>query len=46
MNIVARGTLIYYLKRYPNAAKQLELWYDDVKKLKWKKSADVLNDYP
>ncbi len=46
MNIIARGTLWYYMKRYSLAAKQLELWHNDVRKLKWKKSTDVLVDYP
>jgi mRNA interferase HigB len=46
MNILKRQTIIYLGKKYPRARKQLDVWYDEVKKAKWKGPADIKKEYP
>jgi mRNA interferase HigB len=45
MNIYNRSTLVNFWKKHANSKKYLELWYDDVSELVWKKPADVKKDY-
>jgi len=46
MNILKRQTINDLGKIYPRAKKQLEVWYDEVKKARWKGPADIKKEYP
>jgi mRNA interferase HigB len=52
MNIISRGTLIYYTQKYPNAKNQLLTWYNEFSKYDFEnlnqlkevyKSASIVN---
>ena len=36
MNIIARGTIVYYLERFPAAKTALSIWYAEFSKQKFK----------
>ena len=46
MNILKRQTINNLGVKYPRAKKQLDVWYDEVKKVKWKNPSDVKKEYP
>ena len=33
-------------EQYPRAKKQLDVWYDEVKRAKWKNPAEIKAEYP
>jgi mRNA interferase HigB len=45
MNIYNRTTLVDYWRKHSDARTALELWYHDVKSLKWQKPNDIKKDY-
>ena len=46
MNIIKRHTINNLGLKYPRAKKQLDVWYDEVRKAKWKGPADIKQEYP
>ena len=46
MNIIKRQTINHLGEQYPRAKKQLDVWYDEVKRAKWKNPADIKAEYP
>ncbi|MDB5273139.1 MAG: addiction module toxin RelE [Chitinophagaceae bacterium] len=46
MRIIKRNTLLDLAVKYPQAKKQLDIWYDEVIKAKWRDQNDVKLDYP
>ena len=44
MNVL-RNTIIELGIKYPRAKKQLEVWYDEAKKAKWKGPMDIKREY-
>jgi mRNA interferase HigB len=46
VNILKRQTIIFLGKQYPRAKKQLDVWYDEVRKAKWESPNDIKEAYP
>jgi mRNA interferase HigB len=46
MRIIKRGTIKVLGLKYPRAKKQLEVWYDEVKKAHWESPSEIKNEYP
>lgn len=46
MNILKRQTINDLGNSYPKAKKQLEVWYSEVKKARWKDPSDLKQEYP
>ena len=46
MNILKRQTIISLGLKYPCVKKQLDVWYQEVRKAKWKNSTDIKKEYP
>lgn len=46
MNILKRHKINVLGIKYPKAKKQLDIWYDEVKKAKWFDPADIKKEYP
>lgn len=46
MNILKRQTINQLGLKYPRAKKQLDVWYAEAKKAKWKSPADIKKEYP
>ena len=45
MWIIARKTLKEYQRQYPEAARQIDAWYDDAKRAEWSEPIDLINRY-
>ncbi len=45
MQIIARSTLIKFLKRYPDAEQPLKSWFQEAKNVDWKTLNDIKNQY-
>lgn len=45
MNIYNKSTLIKFWKQHADSKNELELWYNDVSKQKWKTPHDVKHSY-
>ena len=45
MNIIAKGTILYYIKKYPNAKTALLVWLQEFSKLDCKNFHELKNIY-
>lgn len=46
MNVISRKPLIEFGKKYADAKKPLQSWYQEVRTSKWETSQDIKNRYP
>jgi mRNA interferase HigB len=46
VSIVKRQTINSLGEKYPRAKKQLDVWYEEVKKVKWDGPNDIKKEYP
>lgn len=45
MNIIAKGTILYYIKKYPNAKTSLLAWFQEFSKLSCKNFNELKSVY-
>jgi len=46
MNVISRKRMVEFMRRYPDSAGPLELWYRTARKAQWQSLRDVRIIYP